>query len=79
MSKSFKQSCEADWKEKLADVHRSAWEVWKSAKDQIKELSGHELAENEQEQEPGSVPPEVIDCLREKISSLPPPFKYAKS
>lgn len=79
MSKSFKQKSEEDWRARLEDVHRNAWEVWQHSKDQIKELSGHELGENEQAQEPGTVPEDVIDCLRVEVAGLPPPHKYAKS
>ena len=59
----------------LSQVHKYAWETWKS---QLSEKAGYKLPEDSI-QTPGTVGRDLLDSVAEAISSLPPVTKYART
>ena len=73
-SRVFEQSSKVSVSSKLSEIHKHAWTVWK---DELSGKRAYKLKERKI-QEPGVIPPDVMEQLFEEIRQLPPPKKYGK-
>ena len=74
MSRSFLSSDLENWKGKLSEVHRYAWDTWAI---HLKEKKMYSLASDDIPVA-GNIPDEVVEAVKGRIATLPPPKKYHK-
>ena len=63
------------WKAKLSIVHKYAWETWA---EKLKNKPGFRLPEREV-QTPGHIAADVIEMLRDDVTSIPPKTKRLRT
>ena len=70
-SRCFDSKDPASWQDKLSVVHKYAWETWA---EKLKHRPGFSLPEREI-LTPGNIEADVIEMLRDDVTSLPPKSK----
>lgn len=70
-SRCFDSKDPASWQDKLSVVHKYAWEAWAK---KLKHRPGFSLPEREI-LTPGNIEADVIEMLRDDVTSLPPKSK----